>query len=328
MKKKSDYAIIMSCNPGYGFGMMSTMNAQNYFGTDADFEIAYEDYTDIERARISELFPKNVTWTHISELMKNVVDKRTDKRAPLERFWLAYWLLADKLLKEQKYKAVCVTQADQFTFVNLDSYFKLAEEGKIVSSHYGFSNIGVERLPYGNDKAIWDRCMCGIFDSLNFIGQQYSHIPMQIVDFQAEDAFKGEASHSVIALNRAICKHCTKDMMIGLDANQWCCDHLWHLSKFKNIDDKIYNEQGLQMMSWHNRWWSLGKVTSEFNKKDMLANKTAGNLEYFKHLDTQEYNYEFIRSFMARFNNMIPEIKSEYYEKNVIKRKRYELGEE
>ncbi len=327
MKKKSDYAIVLTCNPGYAFGMLSTMNAQDYFNTDADWEIGYEGFEPAYMEKVSSIFPRNVHWTPISELIKNVVDRRTDKRCSLDRFWIGYWLLADKLLKEKKYKAVCVTQADQFTFVNLDSYFKLAAEGKIISSHYGFTNIGVEKLPYGNDKAIWDRCMCGIFDSLNFLGQQHSQIPMEIVNFQAEDAFKGEANHSVIALNRAVCKHCNKDMMIGLDANQWCCDHMWHLSRFKNIDDKIYTEQDVQMMSWHNRWWQIGRHQSEFNKNYILANKVAGNLEYFKHLDIQEHNYEFIRSFMAKFNNMIPEIKSECYEKEIIKRPRYELGE-
>ena len=169
MKRKSDYAIIVSCNPGYGFGLMATMNAQNYFGTDADFEIAYDGYTEEERNAISNAFRFNVNWTPVNELMQVVVDKRTDKRAPLERFWLAYWLLAYKLLKEKKYKAVCVTQGDQFTFVNLDEYFKKAEEGYIISSHFNFSHISAENAPYGDDKAIWDRCMCPFFDSVNFI---------------------------------------------------------------------------------------------------------------------------------------------------------------
>ena len=42
MKRKSDYAFVITCNPGYGFGMIASMNAQNYFKTDADWEAIVE----------------------------------------------------------------------------------------------------------------------------------------------------------------------------------------------------------------------------------------------------------------------------------------------
>ena len=102
---KSDYAIIVVCNPAYSFGLISCMNAQNYFGTDADWEIAYEDFTEEERNKISSSFKFNVNWTHISELMGAVVDKITDQTYSLCRFWLSCWLLAHRVLKEKKYKA-------------------------------------------------------------------------------------------------------------------------------------------------------------------------------------------------------------------------------
>ena len=56
--------------------------------------------------------------------------------------------------------------------------------------------------------------------------------------------------------------------------------------------------------------------------------KNKDNPEIMKLYVNKEHNYALVKSFMEKFNNMIPEIKSEIYMKGVIKRPRYELGEE
>jgi len=335
-KKKSDYAIVCSCNPGYGFGMISSMNAQNYFGTDADWEIACTTpeagdevgFTKEYRDKVSNAFPFNVSWTPIQELMKTVVDRRTGGGI-LERFWLAYWLLAYKLLKEKKYKAVCVIQADTFIFTNLDLYFQLADSGYLVCSEHPAGKIRVEDMPYGDDKAIYDRSMCGIFDSVNFIGQKYAQLPGDIVEYQCEDAFKRESNHSVITLNRAVCKYGSKKTVIGLDGNLWAGDSIWGDGVLVRVlDDRIYNHAKIQIRAWHCRWWQKGRVFGEWanNKQRILDNKD--NAEFLKIFDIHDANYTVVRDFMVKFNDMTPEIKSEEYAKGSLIRPKWELGED
>jgi hypothetical protein len=308
-KPKSDYAIIVSCNPGYGFGMISSMNAQNDVGTNADWEIAYEDYSDEEREKISNAFPFHVNWTPISKLMAGVEDKRSDKREPLNRFWLAYWLMALKVLKEGKYKAVCVIQADVFVFVNLDGYFSAAASGVLACSEYPFSFLNADCLPFGDDRAIWDRGQCGIFDAVNFIGPQYVEMINDIINFQAEDPFKGEASHSVIALNRSVCKHGKKEKMLRLDRNTWVCDSMWGETRLSINGDwtKVYNDRMIQINAWHSRFWQDGRASVELRcceepvKRKILV-----------------HNFNLIRDFMVKFNARVPEISSPIYTKEVF----------
>jgi len=328
MKKKSDYAIVVSCNPGYGFGLISTMNAQNYFGTDADWEIAYELFDPEYMQKVSDAFPFNVNWTPVSELMKNVVDKRTDQSAPLDRMWLAYWLLAHKVLLEKKYKAVCVIQADEFVFVNLDTYFQIAQSGTLVISEYPFNFQSAENLPFGDDKAIWDRSMAAAFDGINFIGQEYAQLPADIVNFQAEDSFRGEANHSVIALNRSICRHGKKGKVLSLEGRLWVCDSIWPYTKLYTVNDKVYNHLQIQIKAWHCRWWQLGRVKAEWINRKTTIMASPLTSEYMNWLNNEENNYNLVRDFMERFNNMIPAISSDRYVKGPIRRPRYELGEQ
>lgn len=327
MKPKSDYAIVISCNPGYGFGLISSMNAQDLFKTNADWEIAYEDYTEEQRNKISQAFNFNVNWTPISDLMTEVVDKRTDQSCPLNRFWLAYWLLAHRLLREKKYKAVCVIQADQFVGINLDVYFKIAEAGILVSTEYDFSYINAEDLPFGNDKAIWNRFQCGIFDGVNFLGQEHTVIPRQIVEFQCEDAFRDESNHSVIALNRAVCKYGSKDRILRLERHLWMCDSKWHTFKFIQHGNRVYNDRMCQINGWHCRWWQIGRVAGEWlnHKTAILNNKN--NSSYLSMYEIMEHNFNFLKSYMERFNSMKPEISSDCYTKGYMRRPRFELGE-
>ena len=329
--KKSDYAIVLSCNPGYGFGMISTMNAMKYFGTDADWEVAYEGYTEDERTKISNAFPFNVNWTPVSELMSSVVDKRTTNKSPLNRMWLSYWLLPLKLLREKKYKAVCVIQADCFVFVNLDVYFKMAESGTIVSAEHAFAWMHVKDIEFGNDKSIWDRCMCPIFDNINFFGSEYIDLIDDIIKFQCEDPFKGEASHSVIALNRAVAKHGKKDKILGLDRNLWTCDHIWPTTRLRiggKENEQVYNSLNIPLSAWHCRWWQKGRVLGEWrNNKDTILNNL-NNKEHMSNVNNCEYNYNLVKSFMEKFNAMTPEVASGEYQHGSIARPKWEEGEE
>jgi hypothetical protein len=324
--KKSDYAFIVSCTPGYSFGLLSSMNAQNFYGTNADWEIAYEGFDPEYMDKVSAAFPFNVNWTPVSDLMKEVNDRRTDQRGPLDRMWLSYWLMAHKVLREKKYKAVCVIQADTFVFVNLDNYFKIAEAGILVNSEYPFNFLRADELPFGDDHNVWDRGISAIFDGINFIGQEYAQLPRDIVTFQEEDSFRGEANHSVIALNRAVCKHGRKDKVLSLNGRLWVCDSIWGSTRLYAIGDKVYNGLEIQLNAWHTRWWQKGRAEAEWRSSEALVTGPNGK-EAIPIWDNCEHNYNFTRDFMQRFNNMIPSIRSEEYVKDYMRRPKYELGE-
>jgi hypothetical protein len=324
-RPKSDYAIVLSCNPGYGFGMIATMNAMKYYGTNADWEVAYEGFTPEYREKVSNAFPFQVNWTTVTELMKTVVDKRTTSAvAGFNIFWLAYWLMADKLLKEKKYKTICVTQADQFTFVNLNSYFQQAERGMMFSSHYDFTKIPIHSVVFGDDKSIWDRGQCSFFDSVNFIGTNSKHteIPRQTIEFQCEDAFRGEANHSVIALNRSIIKYGTHNDVRGLAGHLWGCDAEWGNGRYQLSDDgdRIYCWNGEQTCSWHSRWWQKGRAEGEVVQMRRAIEQGLDTDEITQIWDNHIHNYNLVKSFMERFNNMTPEIRSEEYLQGIIER--------
>lgn len=332
----SENAICISCNPGYSFGLISYMNAQEYFGTDADWEIAYDGFTQEERERISAAFSFNVNWTPVDELMKTVVDRRSDQRGILERFWLAYWLMAEKVLREDKYKAVAVTQADQFTFVNLDMYFKLAQQGNLVSAEFNANRRSALTLPFGDDRAIWDRCLCPIFDNLQIFGQHFKNMPRQIVEYQCEDAFRGESNHSVIALNRAASRYATVERVITLEGSSWSCDADWGF-KWWDLDstgDRIWDyvqrdpeQLGIQIKGWHMRWWQKGRVEGHWLASKGLVDRAKVDPTIRQQVLNMDHNINLTKSFQERFNAMKPEIASTEFHPGPIARPRIE-GEE
>lgn len=298
----SDYAFVVSCNVGYAFGLLATMNAQNFFKTNADWEIAYEDFDQAYMDKVSWMFPKNVNWTHVSNLMQSVVDRRSDQSSPLNRFWLAYWLLAERLLTQGKYKAVCVIQADQFLFTNLDAYFKIAEAGVMVSSEYPFSFYRAENMPFGNDRAIWDRGQCALFDAVNFVSQEHLPVIQDAINLQCEDAFKGEANHSVISLNRSACRHLKRGQLLGLEGKLWVCDSIWPFTRlYPSPDlDAVYNDRQIPLRGWHCRWWQPGRAEFELSNPE-LSELEAENLVH---------NYNVTKNVMERYFSMIPEIEA------------------
>ena len=296
-----DHAFVISCNPAYAYGMIATMNAQEHFGTDADWEIAYEDFTKQDMALIGSAYKNKVSWTPISELMEDVVDNREPvfaKTYPLQRFWLSYWLLAKKLLKEKKYKSVCVIQADEFCFVNLDVYFKMADNGIFVSTQYPFNTLNASELPFGDDHAITGRYNMPLFDAINFLGKNHIGIADDAVKFQCEDPYKEESNFSVVALNRAACKHSSRDSILGLPGETWVCDSLWGRENFRAWNDKILTGESLQINAIHHRWWDEGRVTAELKSQEInpIMHRKVRN------------NIYAVRDFMHRFYMMKPQL--------------------
>jgi hypothetical protein len=333
MKPKRDYAIVTGSSNAYSFSVIATMNAQNYFGTNADWEVIYDNEWDpAHRGRISNAFPFNVNWHSLDDLYKEiksvVIDRRTDKSFPIDP-WYAYSFLAKKLLQEGKYKAVCVLQGDQFVFVNLDIYFKIAESGIMVTGEAPFSFVEAKDLPFGNDKAVTDRSMCGAFDSINFYSPQHSEIFTDLINFQLEDIFKGESNHPVTCHNRSICKNVKKGGILGLDRTTWVGDCTWGESKLfvHEPSNRVFNSSLVKINGWHTKWWKEGLIAAQWSSSKQLIIDNKDRPDFMRSFENLEHNFNLVKSFMEKFNNMIPEISSNVYQKGFIKRPRYELGE-
>jgi hypothetical protein len=330
--EKQDYAFVVACNPGYSFGLISSMNAQDYFGTHADWEIVYEGFDQEYMDKVSSAFPFSVNWTHINDILPMFPNRRTDGTI-VEKWWIANWILAYKLLSEKKYKVVCLVQADQFTFVNLDLFFMMGEEGFIVSGEYAFNHEYFEKHfigKFGDDKNIWDRSNCALFDGVNFFNQSYTDLVRDVALFETEDSFRGEANHQVIAVNRAILKHGRPWKVANLNGDTWSCDSIWGFTSMNLSDDgdRMYNDKGQRIFSIHNRWWHDGRASAEYKSlKHGIDRGMTVTPEVIKSLERQEHNYNLVKSFMERFNNMRPEIMSNNYVKGYMRRPKYELGE-
>jgi len=304
-KRKSDHAFVLACNPGYSFGMISTMNAQHYFGTDADWEVAYLDYPEEDRERISRLHPRNVNWTSHDELTKEINDHRIERGNGLHEQWLTGWVLAHKVLKEKKYKAVCIIQADEFMMVNLDGYFKIAEQGGLVCSEV----LGhkVADFKYGdirNNRMMW----FGLFDGLVFIGQHDFMLPRQFVDFHERIDWYCNFKDDNIDYQRLesnplfidIMERAQEGEITALNGVQWCGDPDYHIAKYSVEGDNFFRElngEKIQLYGWHRRWWLPFEVTHPIVRD----------------------NVNVAKSFMERFNDMIPEMSSQLYVKGYVK---------
>jgi len=320
MKRKSDYAFVAACNPGYWFALLSTMNAQNYFGTDADWEIAYDGFTDEDRDRISGMFPHVVNWTAGDLLCKEIEDKRLNKSNGLHFQWLSGWVLAHKVLKEKKYKAVCIIQADEFLFVNLNNYFEIASFGKLVCSEvYGHK---IKDFRYGdprNNRVFW----FGLFDGLVFIGQEDYLLPKEFLHFhetidrhcsfveELVDIHKVESN----PLFRDIMTRISNEDIIALNATQWCGDADYPSANYYIENDKVFRKYGediIQLYGLHRRWWQW---TNEHFLLEYGGLLDLDDVDKIQKLDNVANNINLIKSFQERFNEMIPEIRSEEYVK-------------
>ena len=329
---KSEYAIIMASSKAYSFGLMASMNAQEFYGTNADWEIVYNtvEHSQAEREKISSSFKFNVSWTPIKELTDTIKLERTDGATlePDGMGWgMSYWLLAHRLLTEKKYKAVCVLQADSFPFVNLDTYLRIAENGVLVTGEFAMTQSKVEDLPWGNDTIIVNRCQCPAFDSINFLGQPHAIVAKDTVDMAIVNNKVDEDAHPVITYNRAIARHCRREEVLGLDRHTWVCDNIWNDTILKESNNRIFNHLGIQICAWHARWWQYGRVNGEWeNNRERLTNGKK-HPDLLAGYERQEKNYTLVRDFMARFNNMKPEIASQLYVKDSLRRTRWEDGE-
>jgi len=120
--------------------------------------------------------------------------------------------------------------------------------------------------------------------------------------------------------------------MLPLDKRLWVCDCIWPFIKLhiSGEGDRVFNDRNIQLRAWHCRWWQEGRSKGEWrnNKANIIKFYKENNEQQIEYFVNKEDNYNLVKSFMVRFNDMRPEVKSELYMKGKIRRPRYENGEE
>lgn len=307
------YSFVVSVNSFYLFALNCSINAAAFFGTNADFNILYDDdIFEEDRNKYSNIFPFEIKWTSLKELYGSM---NIQAKIKPYRFYVAPWFLASQLLNE--YDAICVLQADEFLITNVNNLFKIAAETDIVIATEYHGAFNFEDLLFGDNKSIlMNNVGYALYDQLVFCGKVNKNIFIDTYKQQCSDSWLGcdlpSTQHPMTALNQACTTHLNQDKILGLDCHTWTWDRgAW--TKYKLIYDgkkqRLYDRE-IRLRGLHTKWWSPTVVTTAIDRE-----KEAG------HYETAEiiaHNYNTQRDMMCYFNEIIPTTKNDNYTKEIF----------
>lgn len=291
-------AFIVSINWGYMFALNCNFNAMKYFKTDADFHMIYffpemneriEEYMQITK----DAFPFNVFWSPMK--------KGTD-------YFNAKYDYVDSI--KESYDSACIIDGDLFLCCNMNEYFDMAytqDKYKIITATHLYSGIKHDDFYWGDEHLVTDRCRCSFADFPVFFN------PKKEIEFIhdwfsfTQDYKNTERSHPLIAMNRAIAKHYTKDDVLPLDGKLWVNDMNFWTHEYKPYgSNRLSHEDGV-ICAIHNRWWQHGRANGEIRRNKGHENLPRGIR-----------NFNIIKSYMEFFNNLTPSTRMDNYVKGTI----------
>lgn len=308
------YAYISTIDPGYMFAMNANMNANQYYGTNADVHLLYSSNMDNDSVEVEYMkkcesaFPFKVKWIKLNDFGTS--------------FHNAKYNYA-KSLKDE-YDAVCLIDADLFICADTKKYFeKVANENVLISATYLYSSFKQEDMLFENPELLVDRNQAYLADFPVFINPKFGE---ELFDCWYKNTIETyvdvskEIFHPLVAFNRCVCKTLSPEQIISLDGQIWVCDKDFWSADYIRKDDIMVKGTGERVCAMHNKWWKLGRANGEW-----LAHRhiKEDNIEMIKRLDRGERNFNAIRDFMAWFNEMTPETKRNNYFKEKIDRKEY-----
>ena len=293
------HTFVVSCNYDYLISLTATLNAAKFYGTTAEFSIAYDNDIpkDLQNS-ISDSFPFKINWYPIDELFSSVTI--TAKTKP-SRFWVSTWVLAAKLIDD--YDSIAILQADEFLLVNVNNLFKIAAQTDIViATEYTCVSKEFEELPFGTTKSITARAEYALYDQLVFMNKTHKQILIDVYEAQCIDAWKEEAQDPMCALNQACATHLTVDQVLGLEANIWCTDRgeweyrlCWDSRIFK-----LYNDRNIRINGIHCRPWQNAVIQHGVN----MAREKG---EYYRErYENGVHNFNLLKDLQAWFNSKTP----------------------
>lgn len=311
------YAYVTSVSPGYMFALNANFNSNKFYGTNADYVVLYDSWMAQDpdyMKRCETAFPFKVIW------------KSRDEFSGC--FHNSKYAVAQSLKDE--YDVICLIDADLFIGCDTRQYFDQAHfEKKFISATHVWSGGNVDGLPWGQPEKMVDRIFAQFADFPVFLDPKIGEAFFKQWKENTEDGQPGsEWQHPLVAFNRAIVKHFTREQVVPLDGFIWVSDsNFWSANYKEGLDengkiclttDHYGTHQTLKAV--HNKWWKVGRTSGEFIPSWGRTDSDPGLVQV---LDRGQNNFNVIKDFMAKFNSMTPETKREDYLQEKIDWRKY-----
>ena len=295
------YSFVSTCSLDYLFALNCTMNAAKFYGTNADFNIAYdESITEDIRNKYNDAFPFKVIWHPLDALLG---DTGISFSQVMTKYWIAQWILASFIV--DKYDSICILQADEFLVNNVNPYFKIAAHlDMVVASEWTCSSQEFEDMKFGEPQSPEDVGDVILFDQLVFVGKSNRQVlidtwKQQVAPFGAEVK---QVHHPMPSLCRACKKNLNKDKVLGLDAHAWCWDRDDFDYKIFWTGDRFMNERKIRVNGVHTKVWKEGQDQTALDRM-------RGDPKF----ETGIHNFTTIKDTMIHFNKMTPSVEVDQY---------------
>jgi len=314
------YAYISTISPGYMFAMNATLNANKYYGTNADVHLLYPNSVEkdpVEMAymkRCETAFPFKVKWIPKDDFGGDYFDAKYKYAATLK----------------DEYDSICIIDADLFICSDTTEYFeKSAKEDILITATRVRSGMKDKMcMTWDNPENIDSAPKSYFADFPTFINPKFGEkflndwhkgTNKDCRDVSKDKNYPANYFHPLMTMNRCICKLFKPEQTIALDGNFWDADFKIGWTDYIRKGDIMVNDLGKRFYAIHNKWWKNGRARSDL--KMPLRHKD--NIEVNKRLDRFTKNINAIKDFMVWFNEMTPETKRDDYLKETIDRKKY-----
>ena len=296
------YAIFITLTRGYLYGLNATMNALERNGTNAAYEIVYDDANDpkfkqyIEKSKTAFNFPVN--WVHRNTLKSNY---------RMNWFHYKYQRALDIW---NKYDVVCFTDADLFMYTSLTELFdRCKNEKKLVLDTNPKYTGGKKFWKLGDLRGMtdvnWGKPYWFYTDTPIFFNTKVPKHRKIMEDWQelcSQESLPNlapEQNQPGGGLNRSLCKNLESfDEVIEINGWEWLAE-LGHFKyKLELRDDKLFWAEGpydgKQILANHNRWWQQGRVIGEMKRGQSKlfldnSNKVLKLMKKYNDLKLSEY---------------------------------------
>jgi hypothetical protein len=302
------YTFVTPVSRCFLFSLNCIINAAKYFGSEAEFNLIYDDISPEVRDAFTNSFPSKIIWHPLTDLY-NTLPITATKHVP-NKFWTTSWLLASRLLDE--YDSICILQADEMLLTNVDSLFKMAAGSDVVIAteyHVGYE---AEDLPFGTTRSILNRGQYALYDQLVFCGKANKQILIDTYMQQCEERWnntdQSEAHDPLCCLNQACATHLNKSRIYGLDCNTWTWDKgAWSRRKLRyDRGRKAIYDEDVRIHGMHTKWWLNGIIPAALEREIKGGNLIGAEII--------AHNYNIEREIMIDFNEMTPATKNNEYD--------------
>lgn len=303
------YAYISTISPGYMFSMNASMNANKYYGTNAEVHLLYSLIDKDYMKRCETAFPFKVKWIPLTDYGTSFHNAKYSYAASLKN----------------EYDAVCLIDADLFICCDTKEYFKkVAKENVLISATHVWSGLEKEHMLFDDFKKVIDRGKAYLADFPVFVNPKFGEKMFNCWHKNTIETYvdiSKEFAHPLVAFNRCVCKTMSSEQIIPLDGSLWVCDQNYWGVDYIRKGDKMVGREGKRVCAIHNKWWKLGVANGHF--RAVAQHGDDGQAEWLERVNRGERNMNAIKDFMSWFNEMTPATRRDNYVKERIDGKKF-----